>query len=148
MLSFLLKTTGSVVVTERVAVTVAVQVFFWGCFAFVSVVAGRRAWSIVPFLLMLAYGAVFRLGFFNFYISVGICLWAIALVWQNRLRLRLVAIPLFVLAFTAHSLPVVWAIGVCVCVLVLRRLPLRYYPWRSEEHTSELQSHLNLVCRL
>src|SRR5260370_27369013 len=21
-------------------------------------------------------------------------------------------------------------------------------PWRSEEHTSELQSHLNLVCRL
>src|SRR5260370_15473509 len=23
-----------------------------------------------------------------------------------------------------------------------------YVPWRSEEHTSELQSHLNLVCRL
>src|SRR5260370_6281520 len=23
-----------------------------------------------------------------------------------------------------------------------------YYPIRSEEHTSELQSHLNLVCRL
>src|SRR5260370_23133284 len=22
------------------------------------------------------------------------------------------------------------------------------FPWRSEEHTSELQSHLNLVCRL
>src|SRR5260370_10246249 len=22
------------------------------------------------------------------------------------------------------------------------------HPWRSEEHTSELQSHLNLVCRL
>src|SRR5260370_20959076 len=26
--------------------------------------------------------------------------------------------------------------------------PTRYAPWRSEEHTSELQSHLNLVCRL
>src|SRR5260370_34445749 len=25
---------------------------------------------------------------------------------------------------------------------------LHYYPHRSEEHTSELQSHLNLVCRL
>src|SRR5260370_26323383 len=24
----------------------------------------------------------------------------------------------------------------------------RNWPWRSEEHTSELQSHLNLVCRL
>src|SRR5260370_9668053 len=26
--------------------------------------------------------------------------------------------------------------------------PCREIPWRSEEHTSELQSHLNLVCRL
>src|SRR5260370_24605116 len=25
---------------------------------------------------------------------------------------------------------------------------LHYEGWRSEEHTSELQSHLNLVCRL
>src|SRR5690242_20808713 len=25
---------------------------------------------------------------------------------------------------------------------------LRHGPWRSEEHTSELQSHVNLVCRL
>src|SRR5207237_3015476 len=26
--------------------------------------------------------------------------------------------------------------------------PYRFQSWRSEEHTSELQSHLNLVCRL
>src|SRR5260370_23163208 len=29
-----------------------------------------------------------------------------------------------------------------------RHLPTRRYLCRSEEHTSELQSHLNLVCRL
>src|SRR5260370_40727454 len=29
-----------------------------------------------------------------------------------------------------------------------RRLPSVANQWRSEEHTSELQSHLNLVCRL
>src|SRR5260370_26168744 len=29
-----------------------------------------------------------------------------------------------------------------------RPLPLAHAPARSEEHTSELQSHLNLVCRL
>src|SRR5260370_26995736 len=29
-----------------------------------------------------------------------------------------------------------------------RALPARLAPARSEEHTSELQSHLNLVCRL
>src|SRR5260370_5973543 len=28
------------------------------------------------------------------------------------------------------------------------KLPADYLPERSEEHTSELQSHLNLVCRL
>src|SRR5260370_15403636 len=30
----------------------------------------------------------------------------------------------------------------------LQRRPHRHWPVRSEEHTSELQSHLNLVCRL
>src|SRR5258708_25667631 len=60
---------------------------------------------------------------------VGIGLGARVVGWQNRPRLRLLGIPLLLLAFTAHSLPVVWAMGVIVCVLVLRRLPLRYYPW-------------------
>src|SRR5260370_29296500 len=30
----------------------------------------------------------------------------------------------------------------------IRRVPPGVWLWRSEEHTSELQSHLNLVCRL
>ena len=129
MLSFLLKTTGSVVATERIAVTIAVQIFFWGCFAFVSAVARRRVWWMIPFLLMLSYGAVFRLGFFNFYLSVGICAWAMALVWQNRPRMRWLAIPLLLLAFTAHSLPCVWAVAVCAYVLVARRLRPERRPW-------------------
>src|SRR5690242_20840940 len=28
------------------------------------------------------------------------------------------------------------------------KIPCRGLEWRSEEHTSELQSHVNLVCRL
>src|SRR5260370_29884400 len=32
--------------------------------------------------------------------------------------------------------------------MVLRMIVLLHLPVRSEEHTSELQSHLNLVCRL
>src|SRR6266480_2302660 len=32
--------------------------------------------------------------------------------------------------------------------LVWQRRNLPYKTWRSEEHTSELQSHVNLVCRL
>src|SRR5260370_23825162 len=34
------------------------------------------------------------------------------------------------------------------CSTALRALPARTKKSRSEEHTSELQSHLNLVCRL
>src|SRR5260370_19296313 len=37
------------------------------------------------------------------------------------------------------------------CIVPPRQSPARRPPWstcRSEEHTSELQSHLNLVCRL
>src|SRR4029434_9269912 len=37
---------------------------------------------------------------------------------------------------------------VCVCVCVCEHMELNGKASRSEEHTSELQSHLNLVCRL
>src|SRR5262249_52769830 len=52
LLSLLMKS-GSVVLTERIAVLAAVQVFFWGCFFLASVVAGRAAWTIAPFLALL-----------------------------------------------------------------------------------------------
>src|SRR4029434_6185291 len=55
-----------------------------------------------------------------------------------------------------------WCVVVCVCVCVCVRVCVSIYmevfeyeclltvkaKGRSEEHTSELQSHLNLVCRL
>jgi hypothetical protein len=128
LLSFLLKS-GSVVFTERVAVLIAVQIFFWGCFALVSTIARRRVWTVVPFLALLTYGAVFRMGFFNFYISVGICAWAIALAWRNQFRRHLLAISLLVLAYTAHLIPCLWAIGVIGYGIVGRRLRPSHRPW-------------------
>jgi hypothetical protein len=121
LLSFLMKS-GSVVTAERLAVLLAVQVFFWGCFMLASVIAERPAWSIAPFLAIVAYGYLFRMGFFNFYLSVGICAWAIALMWQNHPRLRLLSIPLLLLAFAAHFVPWLWAIGVIGYMWAARRL--------------------------
>jgi hypothetical protein len=111
LLSWLLKS-FSVVLTERIAVISAVQIFFWGCFALVSAAGGRPAWGRAPVLALLAYGTVFRMGFFNFYISVGICCGAIALVWWNDSRTRWLAIPLLLAAWTAHFLPCLWTLGV------------------------------------
>ncbi len=125
----LLMQTGSVALAERVAVLLAVQVFFWGCFRLASVMAGRPAWTVAPFLALATYGAVFRMGFFNFYLSVGICAWAVVLVWQNRSRLRLLAIPLLALAYLAHSIACLWALGVIGYVLVTRRVQPSRRPW-------------------
>jgi len=129
LLSFLLLKSGSVVFTERVAVLIAVQIFFWGCFAFISAVARRRAWSVTPFLALLTYGAVFRMGFFNFYISIGICAGAIALAWRPRRQRRWLAIPLLGLAYTAHLIPCIWAIGVIGYRFLARHLRPSHRLW-------------------
>ena len=121
LLSFLMKS-GSVVIAERIAVLLAVEVFFWGCFWLASVMASRPAWTAAPFLAIAAYGAVFRMGFFNFYLAVGISACAIAVVWQNLPRLRLLAIPLLAIAYMAHSIACLWAIGVIGYVWIARRL--------------------------
>ncbi|HYL34533.1 MAG TPA: hypothetical protein VEV17_01325, partial [Bryobacteraceae bacterium] len=121
MLSWLLQS-GSVVLAERVAVLTAVQIFFWGCFALVSAAGGRPAWRAAPILVLLTYGAMFRMGFFNFYISLGICCAAIGLVWQNRPRARWLAVPLLLAATLAHYLPCLWALAVIGYLIVARRL--------------------------
>jgi len=124
MLSFLMRHTGSVVATERIAVVIAVQIFFWGCFAFVSAASSRRVWPVTPLLAMLTYGVVYRIGFFNFYISTGLCCFALALVWKKRWPW--LAAGLLALAFLAHLLPCIWAGGVMAYLYVARRLHARY----------------------
>ncbi len=113
---------------QRIAVSVAVLVLFWGAFAFVTAVSGRRPWRLAPCLAMLAYGWVFHMGFFNFYLSLGICLWAMALAWRERPARLAAAAFLLAAAFTAHGLPVVWAGGMLAYRLAAARLRPRYRP--------------------
>src|SRR4029434_11347185 len=49
--------------------------------------------------------------------------------------------------YTTLFRSVYMCVCVCVCLCVLCCV-VSVYHRRSEEHTSELQSHLNLVCRL
>ena len=105
---------------QRIAVSLAVLVFFWGAFAFVAAVS-RRPWRVTPAIAMLTYGWVFHMGFLNFYLSLGLCFWAMAVAWNGPSARALAAIPLLALAYLAHGLGVAWAIGV-----------LGYaYAWRS-----------------
>ena len=99
---------------QRISVSIAVLVFFWGAFRFVSAVGGRRAWHLLPCIAMLAYGWVFHMGFFNFYLSLGLCFWAISVTWEWTRRGIAAAVPLLLLAYVAHALPVVWTAGMLV----------------------------------
>jgi hypothetical protein len=126
MLGGLMRTTGAAA-AQRIAVSFAVLVFFWGAFSFVaSCVRPRRApWQLAPCLAMLAYGWVFRMGLFNFYIALGLSLAALALVRQNKRWAWAAAIALLGIAYVAHPLPVAWAVGVTVYGQVAQRLEPR-----------------------
>src|SRR5579864_483457 len=94
----------------RVVAALAVQIFFWGAFAWISVVHRRHAWIVVPFLAMLAYGLIFRFGFLNFYLGTGLTLCLMALLWHPSRILFYIALPVAPLAFLAHPLPLVWGL--------------------------------------
>jgi hypothetical protein len=110
ILSGLFKTLGAEA-AQRISVSLAVLTFVWGAFAFVSVVAGRRAWSLVPAIAMLAYGWVLHMGLFDFYLSLGLCFWALALAWEWKPRRVAAAAPVLMLAYVAHGLPVAWTVA-------------------------------------
>jgi len=61
---------------------------------------------------MLAYGWVFHMGFFNYYISLGLCFWALSLAWDFRPAGLASAAAIFALAYVAHGLPLAWSAGV------------------------------------
>jgi hypothetical protein len=113
---------------ERFAAALAVLVFAWGAFAFVSAVARRRVWDLLPCIAVLAYGWVFHIGFFNFYLGLGLCLWALALTWDRPVARVLAVAPLLALAWLAHPLPVIWAIGLIAYAQLWRRLAPRIRP--------------------
>jgi len=121
MLGELSRVAGTEAAT-RIAVSSAVLTFVWGAFAFVSVVSKRFPWHLMPSLAILAYGWVFHMGFFNFYLSLGLCFWGLALTWDRQPRHVAMAVPLFALASVAHALPVVWTAGLIGYLFLVRRL--------------------------
>jgi hypothetical protein len=110
---------------QRIAVSLAVLTFVWGAFAFIGAVGGRRPWHMLPSIGMLAYGWVYHMGFFNFYLSLGLCFWGLSMVWDWSARRMAMAAPVFVVAYVAHALPVAWAAGLLGYLLIARNLAPR-----------------------
>jgi hypothetical protein len=111
-----------VAAAEHIAVPLVVLVFFWGAFAMVSSISGNRPWYILTFLAMLSYGWVFHMGFMNYYLALGLCFWAIALLWNPTLASGAGGVLLLVMAWLAHALPVAWAVGAVAYIWIARRV--------------------------
>jgi len=124
LLNTLFRTVGPEL-AQRIAVSIAVLTLIWGAFAFVSTAAGRRAWNLLPCIAMLAYGWVFHMGFFDFYLSMGLCFWGLALTWELKPKLVAIAVPVFLLAYTAHALAFAWAIALAAFLWASTKLPER-----------------------
>ncbi len=111
--------------SARIAAAIAVLIFFWGAFAFIAAVTRRAPWYLSPALAVVAYGWTFNRGFFNYYLSLGLAFFALALfcVLQGWKRLFVVA---FVPAiYFAHPLGVAWLVAASLYIAVAEAMPKR-----------------------
>jgi hypothetical protein len=111
---------------EKIAVSIATLICFWGLFALVQAATRQAPWLVAPVLAMVTYGWTFYMGFFNFILSLGLAFFALAIVWRGRGWERLIAIPLAGLALMAHPLGFCWLVGAVAYVLIAEALPRRY----------------------
>lgn len=110
---------------EKISVSLAVLTLFWGAFAFVAAATRRAPWFLAPLLAMLAYGWTFELGFFNYYLSLGLSFFALAIFWRGHRWERLWFLALAPMVLLAHAMGLVWMLGCAAYIEVIRRIPRR-----------------------
>jgi hypothetical protein len=125
----------SLAAAERLATAAAVLIFFWGAFALVCAIRLGFAdshtvpWFLFPGLAALAYGYSFEMGFMNYYISIGLAFWALALLVRSSRKPKrsltwehwLVAM-LLPLIWMAHPLGFFLLVGAGAYVVLASRL--------------------------
>jgi hypothetical protein len=110
---------------EKIAVSAAVLVFFWGAFALASAAARRGAWLAIPCLAMVAYGWTFQMGFFNYYVSLGFAFFGLALLWRGRGWERGAALLLLPVIWLAHPLGALLLVCAGAWIIVAECFSLR-----------------------
>lgn len=112
--------------SQKIAVGISVLIFSWGAILLISHGRRPRNWAfLLPSVAVLSYGFIFYAGFFNFYFGMGICFWYLAFFLSGKWLIRCLVTPLLLLAWIAHPLPVVWAVGLGVYTAVAESVPAR-----------------------
>jgi hypothetical protein len=115
-------------VAEKVAVSAAVLVFFWGAFAVVAAATRRAPWFLVPCLAMIAYGWTFEMGFLNYYISLGLSFFGVAIFWRGQGWEKTLAVAVLPLTWLAHPLGTAVLLGAGAYVAIAQVLRARLQP--------------------
>jgi hypothetical protein len=107
---------------EKIAVSLCVLTFFWGLFFLMKAASSRPPWLLTPCFAMLAYGYVFHMGFMNYYLSLGLACFGLALLWPARRNGLIAAAMLIPIIYLAHPLGLVLLVGVGTYRLLWREL--------------------------
>src|SRR6266436_2962797 len=110
------------VAAERIVVSFAVLVFFWGCFSFLAAASGGPPWKLAPLLFLLAYGYAFHMGFMNYYLSIGFAFFALAVAWRGGAGNWLSAAAVSAISLIAHPIGFVLFVTIAAYVSLWRRL--------------------------
>ena len=98
-------------VAERISVSIAVLIFFWGVFAFIGAATRRVPWFLLPVIAIFTYGWTFEMGLMNYYISIGLSFLALAIFWRSSGSMRLIPLLFVPFIWMAHPLGIIWLAG-------------------------------------
>jgi hypothetical protein len=132
LFDIMLSSLGSILglrAAEKLVVSLAVLTFFWGTFTFVSAAVRRAPWHLVPCIGLVTYGWTFHLGFFNYYLSLGLSFFGLAVWWRGKGWERLSLLVIAPLVFIAHPLGLMWLLGAAAYIGIAEMLPRRHYQW-------------------
>ena len=108
---------------EKIIVSACVLIFFWGVFALISAVSERPPWFLIPCIAMLAYGYSFSMGFMNYYLSLGLACFGLAILWRGGGLAWVGGSLVAVLAWLAHPIGFLWLTGTVAYTRVREKLP-------------------------
>jgi hypothetical protein len=112
-------------IAEKISVSFCVLIFFWGTFALVSAATRRAPWFLTPVIALVTYGYTFRMGFFNYYLAIGLSFFALAIFWRGRGWERLIALAIAPPVLLAHVVGFIWLIGAAIYVGLAKMLRWR-----------------------
>jgi hypothetical protein len=116
------------IIAEKIVASVCVLIFFWGAFALIASASRRAPWFLTPAIAMISYGWTFQMGFMNYYLSLGLGFFALALAWQGKRWDWILVFILAVLTIVAHPLGFLFLISAGAYIKLADRQD-RTYRW-------------------